>query len=104
MLWTDRLLGRKPAPELEQKPEPEKKPDAKPDAPKRAPPAFGRDGQPKRTDAERMAFHVRRFTLAIAQNEKGPERKNALEAQLHYWRARYNAELLRLSADQGGAE
>lgn len=45
--------------------------------------------RPPRGDA---AFHVRRFTLALEQCEKGPARRAELQRWLDYWTARQAAE------------
>lgn len=46
---------------------------------------------PVRGDA---AFHVRRFTLALEQCEKGQERRAELQGWLDYWKAKQAAEAL----------
>lgn len=35
----------------------------------------------------RVNFHIRRFTLALEQCEKGEDRKAVLQANLDYWTA-----------------
>jgi hypothetical protein len=69
--WLARLVGWPEAPQ----PEP-------------APPA---PTGPVRGDA---AFHVRRFTLALQQCEKGPERRAELQGWLDYWTAKQAAEAI----------
>ena len=44
---------------------------------------------------KKIDFHVRRFTLALEQCDKGPERKAELKRNLDYWLARKAAEELR---------
>lgn len=45
------------------------------------------DTATQRTPDEKVDFHISRFERALAQCEKGPERKAELKANLDYWRA-----------------
>lgn len=40
-----------------------------------------------RTNIEKIDAHVRRFTLALEQCEKGPEREAELRRNLRFWAA-----------------
>jgi hypothetical protein len=46
-------------------------------------------------DRKLAPFHIQRFTAAIEQCEKGPERMAELERNLRYWQAVQAAEELR---------
>lgn len=48
-----------------------------------------------RTTAEKVAFHIRRFTLAIEQCEKGHERRDELQSNLDYWLSVRDLEAMR---------
>lgn len=40
---------------------------------------------PRPVRDEKAEFHIRRFTLALEQCAKGPERQAELERNLNYW-------------------
>lgn len=56
-------------------------------------PAFVEPTATKRTGMERTEFHIRRFTMALEQCEKGPEREAELRRNLDYWTAIRDAEM-----------
>lgn len=50
------------------------------------------DPAPSRTDREKVAFHIDRFTRALEQCDKGPARRAELQANLDYWTALRDAD------------
>ena len=61
-----------------------------------APPAIEpRHQGERRPTAEKIDAQVRRFTLALEQCTKGPERRAELKANLDYWLAVKRADELR---------
>ena len=50
------------------------------------------DGIVPRTPAQKVQFHIERFTRALAQCEKGEKRVAELQANLDYWTAIHAAE------------
>lgn len=55
---------------------------------------FVTQGLPNET-IDKMEKHVRRYTLALEQCEKGEERRNELQRGLTYWKRRIAAENMR---------
>lgn len=53
------------------------------------------DGVPTKTTAQKIEFHIDRFTRALEQCEKGPEREAELQGHLNYWLARRDLEVSR---------
>lgn len=53
------------------------------------------DGVPTRSGIEKIDFHISRFTRAIEQCEKGPDRIAELQGHLDYWTARRDLETSR---------
>lgn len=50
------------------------------------------------TDIAKIDFHIRRFTLALEQCEKGPERRDELQRNLNFWLRMKDAEQARQGA------
>lgn len=53
------------------------------------------EGVPTRSNSEKIDFHIDRFTRAVEQCEKGPERLIELQGHLDYWLARKQLETSR---------
>ena len=58
------------------------------------PQPFVMQGEPNQS-REKIEKHVRRFTLALEQCEKGPTRRAELQQNLDYWAMRLAAEDLK---------
>lgn len=53
------------------------------------------DAMPTKSSREKIEFHIDRFTRALEQCEKGPEREAELQGHLDYWLARRGLETSR---------